>query len=77
MGQNGDGPRRTTLRRKRLELDLTQEAMAERMGLSRSKYSELENGKGLTKKTAPLVAQQTGQSIGDVWNEYESLQEAS
>jgi transcriptional regulator with XRE-family HTH domain len=71
--ENGDIPRRTSLRKTRLSLDITQEQMAQRMGISRSRYSQLENGRGLTTNFARKIAAQTGQTVGQVFDEYEAL----
>lgn len=72
--RNGDEiVRRPTLRKTRLTLDITQGAMAKRMGISRTTYNELERGKGLTANLARLIAAETGQTVGEVWDEYDAI----
>lgn len=75
--ENGDDSRRPKLRKTRLNLDITQAQMAHRMGISRTTYNELENGKGLTANLARLISKQTGQTLGEVWDEFEELSQAT
>jgi DNA-binding XRE family transcriptional regulator len=69
--KNGDKARPTAIRRARLQLDVTQAQMAERMGISRTTYNQLERGKGISARLARKIADQTGQTVGEVWDEYE------
>lgn len=61
--------------RVRRDLDLTQQAMARRMGIARTTYNQLENGKtrsgSITMPLARLVAHFTGQTVAQVIAEYE------
>lgn len=62
---------KTVLRRVRLELDITQEAMAEQMGIARTTYNALENNNGgITLKLARLVAKWTERDVFAVLVEY-------
>lgn len=73
---NRDERRRSklqTLRRRRFDLDITQREMAARMGINKSTYNRVERGDLMTQNLARLVAQETGQTVGDVWNEYETV----
>lgn len=68
----------TSLKLARLRLaaelgrDVNQEEMAERVGISRTKYSSLEAGSyEPSKALARKISEVTGQSVGEVIDEYE------
>jgi DNA-binding XRE family transcriptional regulator len=70
----------TSLKRSRLQLavdlgrDVTQEEMAAKVGISRSKYSGLELGTyEPSRALAEKIAQVTGQTPGEVIDEYLGL----
>ena len=67
-------PRQNTpLRRLRRELDLTQAEMAASMGMSRARYCELEAGRRISIKLAEKVAEATGQTVGEVIDDYRRM----